>query len=297
MRERKKFFKGARVTIAAVVAVVFAASADAQRAGEPIATPPEAAAAPEATQANGADSLPDRAGTGNSEADALTNEKAELAVLEEVDEAELPEGLTPLASYVVADEITVRGLRPGDIRKRLWDLDTEIETTTVEFFRKLNEVIVDPQYHVRCVRAPRRSPAPGFNSRIMERYCYAGFQVDELETMTATEAGGGAYEPNQNWLLRKEQEYAEIVMAAIAEIPSLAVAAEDLVRMQEERLALTGGEPALSSAQYERQQRRQRLLAQFERLDQRRARKAERETEREAEREAERTARRSAAAD
>jgi len=213
-------------------------------------------------------------------------ESADAEIFEELDEGELPAGLTPMASYVVADEITVRGLRPGDIRKRLWDLDVEIERTVVSFFRQLNDVIVDPQYHVRCVLAPRRSPAPGFNSRIMERYCYANFQVDELETMTAAQAGGGAYEPNQNWLLRKEQEYADIVMAAIAEVPSLAVAAEELVRMQEERVALAGGEPALSYTQWQRQVARERLMAQFERVEVRRQRKAERQAEREARRQA-----------
>lgn len=199
--------------------------------------------------------------------------------IDELDEADLPPGLQPLASYVVEDEITVRGLRPGDIRKRLWDIDIEIEKTTLAFFRLLNEVIVDDQFHVQCVRPQRQRNAQGRLSSaiIIERRCYAGYQVDAM-----------SYDSSPTWLMEKEREYTEIVMSAIAEIPSLAVAAEGLTSMQEERRALTGDDPALSGEQYRRQLVRDEFLGPFEALERRRQRKAEREEEREAKRQSER---------
>jgi hypothetical protein len=200
------------------------------------------------------------------------------ALIEELDEGELPPGLTPLASYVVADEITVRGLRPGDIRKRLWDIDIEIERTTLAFFRLLNEVIVDEQFHVQCVRPPRQRDAQGRLSSaiIIERRCYAGYQADAMTTGS-----------NPTWLMEKERQYEEVVMTAIAAIPSLAVAAEDLTSMHEERQALTGGEQALSAEQYRRQLARDEFIAPFEALERRRQRRAERDEERAARRQSE----------
>jgi hypothetical protein len=200
------------------------------------------------------------------------------AAIEDLDAAELPPGVTPFASYVVADEITVRGLRPGDIRKRLWDIDIEIERTTLAFFRLLNEVIVDEQFHVQCVRPPRQRDAQGRLSSaiIIERRCYAGYQADAMTTGS-----------NPTWLMEKERQYEEVVMTAIAAIPSLAVAAEDLTSMHEERRALTGGEQALSAEQYRRQLARDEFIAPFEALERRRQRRAERDEERAARRQSE----------
>ena len=208
-----------------------------------------------------------------SEIDALYED------LEGLDEADVPPGLQPMASYAVADEITVRGLRPGDIRKRLWDLDIEIEKNTLSFFRLLNEVIVDEQFHVECVRPQRQRNAQGQLSSaiIIERQCYAGYQVDAM-----------MYGDSPTWLMEKEREYTEVVMSAIAEIPSLAVAAENLTSMHEERRALTGSDAALSVEQFRRQLAREEFLAPFEALERRRQRRAEREEEREARRQAER---------
>lgn len=199
--------------------------------------------------------------------------------LEAEDEAEIPEGLQPMASYAVADEITVRGLRPGDIRKRLWDLDIEIERSTLSFFRLLNDVIVDEQFHVQCVLPERTRDAQGRISTaiIVERLCYAGYQVDAM-----------TYGDSPGWIMQKEREYTEIVMTAIREIPSLAVAAENLTSMHEERRSLTGGDQALSIEQYRRQLARDEFLAPFEALERRQQRRAEREAEREAKKQSER---------
>lgn len=196
-----------------------------------------------------------------------------------VDEAELPAGVQPLASYVVTDEITVRGLRPGDIRKRLWDIDVEIERTTIAFFRLLNDVIVDDQFHVHCVRPPRTRDAQGRLSTepIIERRCYALYQAQAMR-----------YGDSPGYLMEKEREYAALVMNAIAEVPSLAVAAENLVNMHEERQALTGGEEAMSGEQYRRYLDRREFMLPYEALERRRLRKAEREEAREARRQDER---------
>jgi len=232
-----------------------------------------------AVQANDSAAAPASSELAADDAALLSEIDALYEDLEGLDEADVPPGLQPMASYAVADEITVRGLRPGDIRKRLWDLDIEIEKNTLSFFRLLNEVIVDEQFHVECVRPQRQRNAQGQLSSaiIIERQCYAGYQVDAM-----------MYGDSPTWLMEKEREYTEVVMSAIAEIPSLAVAAENLTSMHEERRTLTGSDAALSVEQFRRQLAREEFLAPFEALERRRQRRAEREEEREARRQAER---------
>jgi hypothetical protein len=203
-------------------------------------------------------------------------------------------GLAPQASFSVSDEITVRGQRPGEIRGLLWDLDTEIESTIVSFYRMLNDVVIDEQFHVDCVWGPTQL-APGVVSQIRQRFCYAGYQQEELRAKRDLEAAGGVYEPDQVWLAQKEEEYAERVIAAMAAHPALVVAAEDLLAMQEERLRLTGGDPSLSLAQLDRQRARDSVRAPFERRAERQTRKERREAEQGAERLAEQQAEQQAA--
>src|SRR5690606_7906059 len=88
-------------------------------------------------------------------------------------------GLTPVATYVVRDEITVRGQRPGEIRQRLWDLDTEIEGTITDFYKMLNDLVIDEQFHVICEWGNVQLQ-PGVESRIKQRFCYTGYQLEEL---------------------------------------------------------------------------------------------------------------------
>src|SRR5690606_29568807 len=143
----------------------------------------------------------------------------------------------------------------------------------------LNEIIVDEQFHVECVRPQRQRNAQGQLSSaiIIERRCYAGYQVDAM-----------MYGENPTWVMAKEREYTDVVMTAIEEIPSLAVAAENLTIMHEERRASTGGDEALTADQYRRDLERDDFMRPFEALERRRQRKAEREAERAAEREANR---------
>lgn len=283
----------AALVLCALAGLAFGSSGFAQP-GEPAAQGAGPAAPPSATQAGGGAAQP-----------AATRAPPTEAQLE----AAVAAGLKPVATYIVEDEITVTAVRPGDIRGRLWDLDTEIESTIVSFYDMLNEVIVDPQYHVYCVRDKPQPFSRG--TRLIQRRCYSGFQIDELEAMQPFATGSaedtgepaafairgdapagasaaGVAGPNDQWLSSKEQEYAALVMEAIATIPALAVAAEDLVLMHTERESLTGGRPALTPAQYERDLARRNQQAQFEMLARRRERKAEREAEREAERAAER---------
>src|SRR5690606_33387726 len=96
------------------------------------------------------------------------------------------------------------------------------------------------------------------------------------------------YGDSPGYLMEKEREYAALVMNAIAEVPSLAVAAENLVNMHEERQALTGGEEAMSDEQYRRYLDRREFMLPYEALERRRLRKAEREEAREARRQDER---------
>jgi hypothetical protein len=233
---------------------------------------PNAATASDATPA-GAESAAPAVELSAEDAARLSEVEALYEELES-DDAELPPELQPLASYAVADEITVRGLRPGDIRKRLWDIDIEIEKSTLSFFKLLNEIIVDEQFHVQCIRPERPRNAQGQLSSaiIIERRCYAGYQADAM-----------MYGDSPAWVMQKEREYAELVMSAIEEIPSLAVAAENLTSMHEERRSLTGGDPALSTEQYRRQLARDEFVAPFEALERRRQRRAERDAERAAE--------------
>jgi hypothetical protein len=192
-----------------------------------------------------------------------------------------------MASYVVADEITVRGERPGEIRQRLWDLDTEIEGTIKDFYDMLNDIVVDEQFHIICEWGNVQR-MPGVESRIQQRFCYAGYQLEELRTKRDVERDGGVYEPDQAWLAQKEGEFAELVMIAMESYPGLAVAAEKLIMMHEERQSLTGGDPAMSLAQWDRQRARDSVRAPFERREQRRLRDGEREAERETQRQAQR---------
>lgn len=199
----------------------------------------------------------------------------------ESDEAFVPDdtpGLTPMASYVVRDEITVRGTRPGEIRAQLWNLDTQIERTINDFYKMLNDIVVDEQFHVICEWGGA-TIAPGVDSRIRQRFCFTGYQVEELRTKRDFERDGGVYEPDQAWLAKKEEEFAEVVFAAMEAYPALVVAAENLVRMHEERAALTGGDPAMSLAQLDRQRARQAVRGQADRREQRRQREAERAAE------------------
>lgn len=219
--------------------------------------------------------------------DAASPADADDAQSDDLQPVENIPGLTPVASYVVPDEITVRGTRPGEIRARLWDLDTNIESTINDFYGMLNDIVVDEQFHVICEWG-NVQVAPGVESRIKQRFCYTGYQLEELRAKRDFERDGGVYEPDQAWLAQKEEEFAEVVFAAMESYPGLVVAAEDLVRMHEEREYLTGGDPAMSLAQLDRQRARESVRGPFERREQRRQRDAEREAEREAERQARR---------
>lgn len=313
MDERRTIFALAQVALCAAVLFGFERDGSAQQPDG--SAPPLDPAVEVAASAEQASEALDSGGAAT-DSQAIRGGR-DVSYLAELDETELPEGLAPLTTYV-ADEITVRGTRPGDLRKRLWDLDIEIDRTIVSFFRMLNEVIVDDRFHVYCVRATRG------RSRIREHMCYTGYQVDELYARqgiqsfmgsgmesfgsadeSGTEEESQAVESDtqlvvgteQGLLMDMERQYTEIVMAAIAEVPSIALAAENLVRMQEEREVLTGGKPAMSLSQYERYLARREAMLPFERLEYRRQRKAERQAERaarEAEREAERAAERAA---
>jgi hypothetical protein len=162
----------------------------------------------------------------------------------------------------VEDEITVIGQRRP---RTVVTIDREIESTTMDFYNLLNEVVAAPEFQVDCEWGT--SEERGVESMIRRRYCYAGYQIEDLRLMmeareSAQEVEDGeadvafVYEPDQRHLAEMEQKFAEVIMAAMAEYPALAVAGEKLVGLHSERAEMTGGAPALDAHARERERAR-----------------------------------------
>lgn len=167
------------------------------------------------------------------------------------------------AALEVTDEITVRGQRRP---RTTVTIDREIERTTMDFYNMLNEIVVAPEFQVDC--AWGTSEERGVESMIRRRYCYAGYQIEDLRLMmeareSAQQAADGeidvafVYEPDQAHLEEMEEQFAAVIMAAMAEYPALMLAGERLVELHNQRAEITGGEPALDSHARERERARQ----------------------------------------
>jgi hypothetical protein len=128
------------------------------------------------------------------------------------------------------DEIRVQGNRDD---RPLPTVQLELERATLEFYDKLNEVIIDEQYHVECIRGTT------VDSRIHREFCYAGYQVEELRAKQYFVAQDIVYEPD-HIIFEKERIFADIIYQAMAEGPSIAAAAERLVALQNEMDTLSG---------------------------------------------------------
>jgi hypothetical protein len=80
---------------------------------------------------------------------------------------------------------------------------------------------------------------------------------------SAEEAANGdidvafVYEPDQARLREKEEQFALVIIEAMTTYPALMVAAEELIRLQNERAEMTGGAPALDAQAADRQRARE----------------------------------------
>lgn len=164
---------------------------------------------------------------------------------------------------IVEDEITVRGQRRP---RTVVTVDREIERTTMDFYDLLNEVVIAPEFQVDCEWGT--SEERGVESMIRRRYCYAGYQIENLRLMmeareSAEEAANGdidvafVYEPDQVYLGEMEDQFAAVIMEAMASYPALMVAGEKLVSLHNERAEMTGGAPALDAHAADRERARQ----------------------------------------
>lgn len=187
--------------------------------------------------------------------------------------SDLPAGmLRPMAAIEVVvedeelppvdDQVTVIGQRRP---RTVVTIDREIERTTMDFYDLLNEVVAAPEFQVDC--AWGTSEEMGVESRIRRRYCYAGYQIEDLRLMmeareSAQQQADGeidvafVYEPDQRHLAEMEEKFAAVIMEAMAAYPALAVAGEKLVSLHSERAEMTGGAPALDAHARDRERAR-----------------------------------------
>lgn len=125
------------------------------------------------------------------------------------------------------DEIRVRGTRT------LAAVQDEAGRATEAFYGKLNNVIRDEEFQVKCAWETN----PG--ELIRRRVCRSGWQEDLLE-----EVGKAAYEERPfdptSVYYEKERIFQERLLAAINGDPELVAAVRHLLSLQDEIAALTG---------------------------------------------------------
>lgn len=176
-------------------------------------------------------------------------------------------GVAAIDIGTTEDEITVRGSRNP---RTVVTIDREIERTTMNFYDLLNEVVASKEYQVDCAWGTSEERGIG-ESMIRRRYCFAGYQLEELrlvmeareDAQAIAEGAEGApdvafvYEPNQEKLREKEEEFANVIIEAMLAYPALMVAGEELTRLHAERQEHTGGAPALDAHAAARQRARE----------------------------------------